>query len=169
LNLVIDQRCLSLSNRVGEGGRPQQNLEGGDAPLVSPSQQLLGDDGTEGFGEHGADLLLFVRGEGVDDPIDGLGGRVGVQRSKNEQAGLGRRQRHPDRLEISHLADEETVRIFANGRFDAFGEIRDIGSDLALGEHRAVIGVYELDGILDGDDVKGHAFVDAVEDGGQGG
>ena len=46
----------------------------------------------------------------------GLGGVVGVQRAEDERALLGRGERHRDRLEVAHLADQDEVGVLAAGR-----------------------------------------------------
>ncbi len=50
-------------------------------------------------------------GKDVDDPVDRLRGRVGVEGGERQVTGLGDRQGGLDRLEVPHLADEDHVRI----------------------------------------------------------
>src|SRR5438874_84830 len=47
LNLRVDHRDLSLANRVGKGRRPEEDLEGDNAPAADLLHQLLSDDGLE--------------------------------------------------------------------------------------------------------------------------
>jgi len=53
-------------------------------------------------------LRLLVRGEDVDDAVDGLGRGVRVQRGEGEVARLGDAQRGLDRLQVAHLAISTT-------------------------------------------------------------
>ena len=91
-------------------------------------------------------------------------GGVGVQRGEDEEPGLRGGQRHPDRLEVAHLADEKRVGVFAQRGLHAAREIGDVRPDLALGEDGLVVDVDELDGVLDRDDVAVDLLVDPVED-----
>src|SRR5678815_2734657 len=45
--------------------------------------------------------------EHVDDAVDGLGGRRGVQGGEHQVAGLGRGQRQADGLDVAHFADQD--------------------------------------------------------------
>ena len=76
-------------------------------------QQRLADDAFEHQRQLGADLPLLVRREDVDDAVDRLRRRVGVQRREGQVAGLGDPQRRLDRLQVAQLADEDDVRVLA--------------------------------------------------------
>ena len=69
-----------------------------------------------------ADLRLLVRREDVDDAVDRLRRRVGVQRAERQVARLGDLQRRFDRLEVAHLADEHDVRVLAQRGAQRVGE-----------------------------------------------
>ena len=98
-------------------GRGHQDLERDDATLaVGARQQRLAHDPLEHERELRADLRLLVGGKDVDDPVDRLRRRVGMQRGERQVARLGDLQRGFDRLEIAHLADEHDVRILAQRR-----------------------------------------------------
>ena len=56
-----------------------------------------------------------MRREDGDDAVDRLGRVERVQRGQDEVSGLGRQQRGFNRLEVAHLADEDDVRILAQG------------------------------------------------------
>ena len=55
----------------------------------------------------------------------------------HQVAGLGRRQRRLDRLEVAHLADEDHVGILAQGGAQRGGEAVGVDADLALVHDRA--------------------------------
>ncbi len=130
---------------------------------VGVEQQLLGDDTFEGPGKHGAHLILLVGGEHVDDPVDGLGRILGVQRPKYQVPGLRGRKGHGDGLEVTHLADEDHVRVLTQNTAKSFGERHRVLTDLALVDDRPLVGVEELDGILHRDDVQWLGAVDDVD------
>src|SRR2546425_633450 len=69
-------------------------------PPLRLLQQGLGDHALEHERELGPDLRLLVRREDVDDPVDALHRRVGVQGGEGEVAGLSDGERCRDRLEI---------------------------------------------------------------------
>ena len=114
-------------------------------------------------GELDANLILLLGREDVDDAVDRLRRALGVQRREDEVAGLGGGQGSADRLEISHLADEDHVRILAQRGAQAFGERGRVGADLALVDDAGAVPVQKLDWILDREDVLVPRPVDVVE------
>ena len=66
-------------------------------------------------GELHPDLRLLLRGEDVDDAVEGLGGVVGVHGGEDEVAGLGDGERGRDRVDVAHLADEQHIGVLAAG------------------------------------------------------
>jgi len=161
--LILNERCLSFADRVGQRRGSQQNLEGRNPPAPLLAEQLLGNDCAQVLGEHDANLLLLVGGEGVDDPVDRLGGGVRMERGENEQPRFGGGHRHADRLEVAHLADEQAVGIFPDRRLDSFGEAGDVGTDLALRKNGTRVDVDELDGVFDRDDVVRETLIDPIQ------
>ena len=123
------------------------------AGAVGALDQRLGDDALQRGRELRADLLLLVRREDVDDPVDGLRGRLRVQRGEHEVAGLGRGQRGRHRLQVAQLADQDDVRVLPQHPLERLGEAGRVDADLALVDHAAAVVVQELDRVLDGDDV----------------
>ena len=59
------------------------------------------------------DLLLLLAGEDVDDPVDRLGGVVGVQRGEDQVTGLGDGEGDADRFQVAHLAHQQDVGVLA--------------------------------------------------------
>ena len=70
-------------------------------------------DGVQDEGELGSHLGLLVRREDIDNAVDRLDGRVGVQRREDHVSRLGDVQRGLDALQIAHLADQHDVRVLA--------------------------------------------------------
>ena len=93
---------------------------------VRRGRQRLGDDALQAVRELGADLLLLVRREDVDQPVDGLRRRLRVQRGQHEVAGLGGGDRDRRRLEVAQLADQDDVRVLAQHVPSAIGEVRGV-------------------------------------------
>ena len=81
--------------------------------LVGGRQKLLGDDPLQGDRELRAHLGLLLGWEDVDDPVDGLRRRLGVQGREDEVPGLGRGEGGGDRLQVAHLADQDHVGILS--------------------------------------------------------
>ena len=114
-------------------------------------------------------LLLLVRREHVDDAVDRLRRVLGVQGREHEVAGLGRGDRGGDRLEVTHLADEDHVGVLTQDVLQGRREAVRVGPDLALVHDAALVLVQELDRVLDGHDVTGALAVHDVDHGRQGG
>ena len=105
---------------------------GHSARFVDAPEQVLGDDPFEGFGKRGADLVLLMGGENVDDAVDGLGRAGGVQGAKNQVARGGRREGQFDGLQIAHFAHEHDVRVFAQRAAQRRGEGAGVDSHFAM-------------------------------------
>ena len=103
------------------------------------------------FAEHVADALLFAGGEHADDPVHGLDGVVGVQGAEDDGAPLGGRQRHGDGLEVAHLADQDDVGVLPPGGASEPRRSRSRGCRPRAGGSDILVGVDELDRVLDGD------------------
>ena len=149
--------------------RGHQHLDGRDPALpVDPLQEPLADDPPQRPGQREAGLVLLVGREEVDDPVDGLGGVDGVQRREHQVPGVGRREGGPDGLRVAHLADEDHVGVLAQHPLEGRGVVLGVGADLPLVDERPLVGVEDLDRVLDGDDVPGLGLVDRVDHGGDG-
>ena len=91
-----------------------------------------------------------------------------MQSGHDEVAGLRCRDRRADRLHVTHLTDHDHVGILTHGRPHRHGEAPGIHVDLALIDHRDLVLVHHLDGVLDGDDMYFAMGVDVIDHGGQG-
>ena len=109
-------------------------------------------------GELQANLLLLVRREHRDDAVDGLRRVEGVQRREHQVAGLGGVHRGFDRFHVAHFADQDDVRVLAQGAAQRVGERSRVDADLALVDDALVVAVQVFDRVLDGDDVRGAAW-----------
>jgi hypothetical protein len=105
--------------------------------------------------------------EDVDDAVDRRASGTGVQRAEDQVPGLGRRQCDTDGLKVAHLADQNDVRVLAQGMLERLGEGHRVLADAALADQRLPVLVHELDGILDRDDVRLARAVGSVDDRGQ--
>ena len=133
-------------------------------PLPSAlRQQRLADDAFEHQRQLGPDLRLLAGRKDVDDAVDRLRRRVGVQRAERQVAGLGDLQRRFDRLEVAHLADQDDVRILAQRRAQRVAEAVGVAVHLALVDQAVLVLVDVLDRILDRQDVLVPLRVDLVE------
>src|SRR5256714_10402877 len=81
-----------------------------------------------------------------------LRGAGGVDRGERLVAGVRRAERHPERLDISELADEDHVRVLSRGLAKRLIERDAVRAHLELRDQRAVVGVEVFDRILDRDD-----------------
>ena len=111
----VDLVDLALTDEVADRRRRDQHL--GARPR-GPCRRRVGSScwvqiPCSDDGELHADLLLLVRGEHVDDAVDRLRRVLRVQRREHEVTGLRRGQRGRDRLEVTHLTDEDDVGVLA--------------------------------------------------------
>src|SRR3979409_557942 len=91
--------------------------------------------------------------------------RVGVQPSRDEQSHFRGGDRDAHGLEVAQLADQDHVRVLAQGGVHCGCETRAVHPDLALADEAALSLVHELDRVFDGEDVPLHAAVDVVDHG----
>src|ERR1043165_5936174 len=154
--VVADQRA---DGRVGDHDLRRH----GAAAAVHLRQQLLTEHAFQHEGQLGADLVLLEGREHVDDAVDGLDRRRGVQRGEGQVTGLGQGQPGLDGLLVTHFADQHHVRVLAQDAPQRGVEALGVGADLALVDQAALVAVHELDRVLDGDDVVLHVGVDVVD------
>ena len=126
-------------------------------------QQGLRNDPLERGCDLDAHLLLLWAGEDVDQAVDRRRGVLGVKRGEDEVAGLGRRERGRDRLQVAHLAEEDHVGVLAERAAERLGEADRIRADLPLVHDAALVAVQELDRVLDRHDVVLPRAVDQVD------
>ena len=106
-----------------------------------------------------------MRGKNIDDAIDGGRRGIGVQRTKRQMARLGDAESRLDGLEISHLAHQHHVRVFAQCGAQGLTKPFGVGVDLALVDQAVLVGMHELDRVFDGQDVFVAIAVDLVDHG----
>ena len=86
----VDLGDFVLADEVAHGRCGNQDFVRGDAAVaVAGFQQGLGNNGAQGFGQHGAHDFFFAGREYVDNTVDGFGGAGRVQRAENQVAGFG--------------------------------------------------------------------------------
>jgi hypothetical protein len=115
----------------------------------------------------GADLVLLIGGENVNDTIHGLGGALGVQCAKDQVTGAGGGQRQFDGLQVPHFPHQDDVRVFAQGAFEGRRKGTRVDAHLAVVDQRALALVHELDRVLDGEDVVFAVLVRVINHGRQ--
>ncbi len=161
----VDLLDLPLPDQVADCVVGKEDLDGRQASVaVDRRHERLRDDRLQRARDLHPDLLLLGGGEHVDQSVDGRGSVLGVEGGEDEVAGLGRRQRGPDRLEVAHLAHEDHVGVLAERAAQRLREARRVGPDLTLVDHAFLVAVEELDRVLDRDDVIGPGVVDLVDD-----
>src|SRR5665811_1479169 len=127
---------VGVEDQVLDAAGHHHHLGGRHAAFAADvGDEPLGDRAAQGRGEHHAGLVLQVRREEVDDPVDRLGRVEGVDGGEHEVAGLGRREGGANGLLVAHLADQDHVGVLAQ----------------------------VLDRVLEGDDVVRAGAVDVVD------
>ena len=110
-----------------------------------------------------------VGGKEIEDAADSARRARSMYRAKHEVAGLGRVQARLEGHTIAHFAHQDHVRVLANHVLESRLPIAYVQADLALVDHRLLIGEQIFDRILDGNDVDPLALIDEIEHGGNGG
>src|SRR5215208_3528586 len=161
---------LPLPDKIPHPWRRHQHLARHDPTLaVVGGDERLGDYALQGVCELRTDLVLLVRWEDVYDPVDGLRGVLGVQRSEDEVPGLRRCYGERDGLEVAHLAHEYHVGVLPQDMLESLGEALGILVDLALVYDALLVFVQKLYGVLNAHDVLVPGLVYLVDHGGEGG
>ena len=93
----------------------------------------------------------------VSDGVHGVHGR------EDEVARLRRLHGRLGRLGVAELSDQDHVGVLAQRAPERLGERIGVEADLALVDDAAVVGVQELDRVLDRDDVLAARAVDVVD------
>ena len=141
-----------LADQVGDAGVVDHHLDRRDPAAVDLRQEPLADTPrrTPARIER---ICCCLAGEELDHPADRLGGVDGVHRREHEVARLGRLERGLRGLRVAELADEDHVGVLAERAPERLLERLGVEPDLALVDDAAVVGVEDLDRVLDRDDV----------------
>ena len=164
---VGDLVGTGLADQIGDARVRDHHLDGGDPAAAGARQQPLRDDTAQNAGHDRPDLLLLGLGEELDHPPDRLGGVDRVHRREDEMARLGCLERGLSGFRVAQLADQDRVRVLPEGAAKRLGEARGVEPHLALVHDREVVGVEDLDRILDRDDVRPAGAVDPIDHGGE--
>src|SRR5205814_1879278 len=90
LNIGVDAEAFVFADQVLDRGGDVHEFVGGDHAIgVSARTKGLREHGDQISGQLHPDLFLLIRGEGVDDSVDGGGGTGRVQRAEDQVAGFG--------------------------------------------------------------------------------
>ena len=161
---ALHLRCLALADQILDRLSDDHDLRRHDAAVtIRAHEELLAEDGLQGRRKLQADLALPRLREHAYDSVDGVYGAVCVQRREDEVAGLGGGQRGLDRGEVTHLTDQDDVRILTQDGAQSFRVGQRVGADLALIDDALVRRVDVLDRILQRDDVLVPRVVDLIE------
>ena len=142
-------------------------MRGHTALAVLGLAQRLRDHGLQRLGEHGAHHFLFLGRKHVDDTVDGLGRRRGVQRAEHQVTGFGRRHGQADGFQVSHFANQNRVRVFTQRGLQRCRERQRHGADFALVDQAFLGLVHEFDGVFHRQDMAVLGLVEVVDHGRQ--
>ena len=165
----VHLRDLALANEVADCRGADHDLVGGNTSAADLLEQCLRDDGAQRLRQHRPDHFLLCSREHVDDTVDGLRGRTGVQRAENQVSGFRGGERQADGLEVTQLADQDDVGVFTQSRTQRLVEAERVAVNFSLIDERLLRLVNELDRILDRQDVIGLVLVDVIDHGREGG
>src|SRR5258708_24869094 len=124
---------FSFAHEIRDGGVDDQNFERSDAArFVDALKKILCNYPLERFGERGANLILLRGRKDIDDTVDRFGCVGSVQGAENKVAGCGGGQRELNRFKVSHFADENDVRGFAQRATQSVRERAYVNADFAV-------------------------------------
>src|SRR2546425_6554966 len=169
LDRAVDLVSPAVANQRPDRRRPHHDLGRQGEPTTDARQQRQAQHGLQRQRQLGADLLLPVLGEDVDDPVNRVRARARVQGREREMPRLRQGQHGLDRLDVAHLSDEHHVGALAEDAAQRPRERRRVTPHLALLHAAQLVGVHELDRVLDRHDVLGVGRVDELDHRGQGG
>lgn len=113
---------------------PSQDLHRERPPFPTRAwKEALRDHGAYRVGELHADLLLPLARVRVDDAFDRPGRAPAMEAREHEVPCLGGGEREAYGLGITHSADEQDVRVLAEGVAEACREIPDVAADFGAG------------------------------------
>jgi hypothetical protein len=92
-----------------------------------------------------------------------------VKRAEDEEPRFRGCQCQGNGFEISHLTDENDVRILAQCSLQAGSERGGMLGNLALGDNALLVAMNEFDRLLDGHDVTAVVGIDVIDQGRKGG
>ena len=156
-------RLVGVDDLVEHAAGRHEHLDRRRPTARALLDEALAHDAAQRRRERHADLALLVRREEVDDAVDRVGRADRVQRREHEVTGLGRGQRGLHGLDVADLTDEDDVGVLAEHALQRGVEVGGVGADLALVDDRALVGVQDLDRVLDRDDVPVVVVVDEVD------
>ena len=164
---VGDLGRVAGADQVADGVRHQHQLHRQGPAAALLRDQLLGQHRLERHGELEADLGLGVRGEHLDDAVDGVGGGAGVEGAEDQVARLGGGNGRLDGVPVAHLADEDHVGVLTQAGPQALGKAGGVLPHLPLVDGALVRLVDILHRVLQRDDVGVLGVVDLVDQGRQ--
>ena len=167
---VGDLEGLAFADQVPDGGVHQHDFRCQHTAVAAlVGKQLLAENCLQAHGELDPDLGLLLGGEDVHDTVDGIGSGVGMQGGENQVAGFGGHQSGLDGGQVTHLTNQDHVRVCTEQGVQRVLEGFGIGANFPLVDDAHVGLVDVLDGVFQGDDVLVLGVVDLVQQAGQGG
>ena len=159
---------LALADQRADRRRRVHHLGRRDTPVPARlRQQRLHDHRPQRGRDLHADLLLLILRVHVDQTVHRRARVLRVQGREHQVAGLHRRQRGADRLQVTQLADHDDVRVLTQRVLERLRETQRVRADLTLADHAVLVPVHELDRVLDRDDMVVPLRVRLVHDRGQ--
>ncbi len=164
LDDVFELMDLAFADEISDGAVGEEQFVGEhSAVAVDGGEEVLGDDALEGVGQLEDDLFLHGALEDADEAFEGVGDAGGVEGGEDEVAGFGGGEGGGDGLVVADFADHDDIGVLAEDMEEGAVEGADVGEDLLLDDDGLFVGVHELDGVLDGDDLAAALGVDEVD------
>ncbi len=149
-----DLNRFGVPDQIADSRGTDQNLQCRTAPLLVDSlEQVLCDHNAQRGGEGVANLRLLRGWKNFDDAVDCFGGIFRMQRAEYQMPGRRCLYRQGDGFEVSHLADEDNVRIFPEGPPQSRTKRDGVEADFSMVDDTALTLVDKFDRIFNGQDM----------------
>ena len=112
---IGDLLALAVTDQIGDTRVRDHHFDRRHAPAADAREQALADDAAQNTGEDRADLPLLRLLEELDIAGNRLGGVDRVHRRHDQMPRLGRLHGGLGRLAVAELADQDHVRVLAQG------------------------------------------------------
>ena len=170
LHDLLDFGDMALEDQIGNQGGVQQDFHHGSAAFaILLGDQTLRNHGLEVERQIHQQLRAPLLREEIDDAVQRLIGAVGVQGGQAQMPGFGKRHCMLHGLVVADFTHQNDVRRLAQGVLQGRIPVVGVEPDLALRHHAVFVRVYELNRVLNRDDVAIGLLIAPVHHSGQGG
>ena len=139
------------------------DLGGRDPQAAFRRNQALRKNGAQILREVQKYLIVLVARKHVDDAIERFGAIIGMQRRDAQMSRAGERDRRLHGFTIANFADQYHIGRGAHGAAQRARKCLGVEAHFPLIDDGFLVGVQELDRVLNGQDMIGRGFVAVID------